>query len=77
MSSFVTGLVQKKGEYRHEQYIINNATDEHETQRQKSHIRHFFVFAAVFYLVHEKYPFLRNSKGNELVPVVIVHDGIR
>jgi len=35
----------------------------------------FFVFAAVFYLVHEKYPFLRKQPGNELVPVVIVHDG--
>src|SRR4030042_4471064 len=34
-----------------------------------------FVFAAGFYLVHEKYPFLRKQQGNELVPFVIVHDG--
>ena len=51
-------------------------------QRNKSKRRNinlisviFFVFAAVFYLVHEKYPFLRTQQGDGTISVVIVHDG--
>jgi micrococcal nuclease len=35
----------------------------------------FFTLAAAFYLVHEKYPFLRTQQGDQVVPVVIVNDG--
>lgn len=35
----------------------------------------FFILAAVFYFVHEKYPFLRTQQDNEAVPVKTVHDG--
>jgi micrococcal nuclease len=35
----------------------------------------FFILAAVFYFVHEKYPFLRTQQDHEEVPVITVHDG--
>lgn len=35
----------------------------------------FFILAAVFYLLHEKYPVLRQHNSDTFVPVVAVHDG--
>jgi micrococcal nuclease len=35
----------------------------------------FFILASVFYLVHEKYPFLRKQAAEASVAVVTVHDG--
>lgn len=35
----------------------------------------FFLFAAVFYLVHERYPFLRAQRSDTAVPVMMIHDG--
>ena len=35
----------------------------------------FFILAAVFYFVHEKYPFLRTQQDNDAVPVITVYDG--
>jgi micrococcal nuclease len=35
----------------------------------------FFLLAAVFYLVNERYPFPSAQQGNEAVPVVTIHDG--
>ena len=35
----------------------------------------FFLLAAVFYLVNERYPFLAAQQSNEAVPVATIHDG--
>lgn len=35
----------------------------------------FFIFASVFYLVHEKYLSLRPERSDQIVPVMTIHDG--